>query len=266
LVFRFVLMRLSCSAGQTFFYLSGVYYLGVFQSYALMENFKNWLDAFFCLLYPNLCLACGKSLPVKQNHICINCQYKLPETAFYKHRENAFTERFWGRIDLVSAASLYHFSKGGRVQQLIHHLKYEGKKEIGIRLGQLYGFQLNSTELFSDIDMIVPVPLHPKKKHFRGYNQSAMFAKGLSESMKKPWRNALKRVAHSTTQTQKGRMERFENVENAFSVNDPQSLAGKHILLVDDVITTGATLEACALKLLAISEVKISMATIAIAI
>lgn len=226
---------------------------------------NTWLSSFLNLFYPNLCLACGKNLPAGSSYICVSCQYKLPQTRYHLEKENPFTERFWGRVELFSGAALYHFTKGGRTQQLIHQLKYEGKKQLGVRLGQLYGSYLKEAPLFQPAELVIPVPLHPRKAHLRGYNQSRLFARGLSESMGIPWMNGLARRQYTSTQTQKTRIERFENVEHAFEVRLHPKLAGKHILLVDDVITTGATLEACARKLLELPGVKISLATIAIA-
>ena len=181
-------------------------------------------------------------------------------------RENAFTERFWGRINIHSGAALYHFSKEGRTQALIHELKYNNKQQVGIKLGNLYGKALLTSPYFNAIDLIVPVPLHARKLKKRGYNQSALFARGLSEAMNIPWTSkALKRVVETTTQTKKSRMDRFENVRSAFKLNSPNLVKDKHILLVDDVMTTGATLEACAEKLIGGENTRVSMVTIAYA-
>lgn len=227
---------------------------------------KLWWYHFTGLFYPNLCLACNKNLPPGQEILCITCQVKLPKTNFHQEKENEFTERFWGRIPLQTGAALYYFTKGGRTQQLVHALKYEGKKQVGIKLGNIYGLQLKESPFFHDVDFILPVPLHPQKERQRGYNQSQLFAEGLSQSMQKPWsRKHLLRSTYTQTQTQKTRMERFANVAQAFQVSHPADLEGKHLLLVDDVMTTGATLEACALRLLEIPSVRLSMATIAIA-
>ncbi|MCO6478669.1 MAG: ComF family protein [Phaeodactylibacter sp.] len=226
----------------------------------------RWLDNLLGLFYPNLCLACGRNLPPRQEGICISCRYKLPKTGFHLEPDNAFTERFWGRIPLQAGAAFLYFTRGGRAQRLIHHLKYEGKRKAGIYLGKLYGEALREAPAFREATLIAPVPLHPRKQHQRGYNQSALFARGLSESMGIPFLpNALKRREYTTTQTKKSRLERFENVEKAFFVPYPEKLKGQHVLLVDDVITTGATLEACALKILEVEGAKVSMATIAIA-
>ncbi len=219
----------------------------------------------FHLFYPNLCLACGQHLKVRKDIICISCQVKLPKTNFHLHEDNPVIEHFWGRISIGAGAAYLYFSKGSKAQQLLHELKYKGKGRIGVVLGKRYGMQLKKSPLYQSIDLIVPVPIHIRKRRIRGYNQSAKFAEGLSETLGVPWKEGMKRLDMVDSQTQKSRMARFENVENSFQVLDPKSLADKHILLVDDVITTGATLEACALKILAIPGTKVSVATIAIA-
>lgn len=226
----------------------------------------RWAYGLIGLFYPNLCLACGKNLPPREDAICLSCQYKLPKTGFHLLPENPFTERFWGRVNIQAGAALYHFSKGGRTQSLIHNLKYEGKREIGVKLGRIYGQQLREAPGFRDAALILPVPLHPRKERQRGYNQSAAFAQGLSASMGIPWlKDGLIRREHTTSQTRKSRLERFDNVSEVFLAPHPQKLEGRHVLLVDDVITTGATLEACAIKILELPGTKVSMATIAIA-
>lgn len=226
----------------------------------------RWLNNLLGLFYPNLCLACGRNLPPRQEGICISCRYKLPKTNFHLEADNAFAERFWGRVPLQAGAAFLYFTKGGRTQRLIHHLKYEGKREVGVYLGQLYGQALREAPVFRETTLILPVPLHPRKLHQRGYNQSALFAQGLSDAMGIPWMpGGLKRTEYTTTQTKKSRLERFDNVEKAFVVPRPEKIEKQHVLLVDDVITTGATLEACALKILEVPGTKVSMATIAIA-
>jgi ComF family protein len=190
----------------------------------------------------------------------------LPKTKQHEQKENAFTEIFWGRVPLATGAAQYYFSKSGRVQRLIHQLKYEHKPEIGHQLGMLFGRQLREQDHFKDIDAIVPVPLHPRKQHQRGYNQAAAFGAGLAESMGIPqYAYALERPEYAESQTRKSRQERLENAQTAFRVKKPLLIEGKHILLVDDVLTTGATLEACASQLLAVPDTKVSMATIAMA-
>lgn len=229
------------------------------------SKLHTWLDALSSLFYPNLCLACSKNLPPSSGFLCVSCSYKLPKTDFHLHQENPLTERFWGRVQLQAGTACYHFSKSGRTQQLLHRLKYEGKKEIGLEIGRLHGSILREAPLFKGVDVIVPVPLHPRKQRLRGYNQSALYAQGLSECLRVPWQEALRRQTFTSSQTRKSRMERFANVEKVFELADVSAVQGKHVLLVDDVLTTGATLEACAQSLLISPDTRLSVATIAIA-
>ncbi len=224
------------------------------------------LEHCFSLFYPKLCLVCESKKPARGELLCFTCQHKLPKTDFHLDRDNALMERFWGRLPLQAAAALFYFIKGGRAQQLIHQLKYNNKPTVGIQLGQTYGKQLKISPLFQEIDCIIPVPLHPRKQHQRGYNQSEAFAQGLSSSMKKPYyAQALQRRSFTQTQTRKGRLERMNNVMEAFSVKNGKTLQGKHVLLVDDVVTTGATLEACGMQLLTVKDLTLSVATIGFA-
>lgn len=224
------------------------------------------LNDFISLIFPNVCASCGKSLFQKEHSICTWCAYHLPRTDFHKHNDNPIAKIFWGRVNIYAAAAFYNFGKGGKVQHLVHQLKYKGQKEIGVSLGKLYGFDLKKSEEFATVDTIIPVPLHPKRKRQRGYNQSEFFAQGLSESMKVVTDfKTLFRALESQTQTKRSRFSRWKNVESVFQLKNAKRLEGKHILLVDDVITTGATLEACAHTLLKIPGVRVSVATIAYA-
>ncbi len=232
-----------------------------------MNVLTKYINSFLQLFYPNLCLACGNELPHGKEIICISCQYYLPKTNFHKEKENPFTERFWGRVKIESAASLYFFTKGGRTQELIHNLKYNGKKEIGVKLGGVYGSMLNKSPHFESVDCIIPVPLHPKKERIRGFNQSTVFAQGLSKSMEIPfYNNVLIRNTNTKTQTKKSRLDRVANVGDKFQIKNPKKILDKHVMIVDDVVTTGATLEACAVNFEGLDGVKISLVTIAIAI
>jgi ComF family protein len=230
---------------------------------AMLTQFgKDFLNLF----YPHLCIACHDEVSSNEEILCLKCTLKLPKTNFHLHKENPFTDRFWGRLTLENGAALYHFVKGGKTQHLIHNLKYKGRKDIGSKLGRWYGQQLKNSPHFNDIQLIIPVPLHPRRERKRGYNQSYHFAKGLSESMNiRVDTSALIRKEFTITQTEKSRIERFENVIKAFEIRHPKRLKNKHILLVDDVVTTGATLEACGVKLQQMEGVQLSMATIAIA-
>ena len=232
-----------------------------------MRNLLQPIADFFYLLYPHLCLACGTEAPPYGKDICVNCEVTLPLSHYHKTKENPFTERFWGRVPLQTGAGMYLFTKESRVAHLIHNFKYKGKKEIGLILGHRYGHTLKREDQFKGIDCIVPVPLHWKKEQLRGYNQSEMFGNGLSESMGIPCiKDGLQRLEHTDSQTKKSRMSRLENMQGVFSVKNQKALVGKHILLVDDVLTTGATLEVCANEILKVPRTKVSMATMAVAV
>lgn len=226
----------------------------------------TWTSDLAGLLFPKSCLLCGKPLHQQEEILCTTCFYKLARTNFQREAENPIIEIFSGRLPLVSATTFLFFSKGGGTQQLIHKLKYKGKKEIGVYLGKLFGNQLNDSELFNMIDTIIPVPLHPKKEHKRGYNQSLMIVEGMAKSMKaRVFPDVLYRKIYTSSQTKKSRYERWQNVKDTFEIKKGQRLEGKHVLLVDDVITTGATLEACGNKLLEIPGIKLSIASLAYA-
>lgn len=225
----------------------------------------QWLKDLGDLFFPHLCLACEENRLDGQEILCHTCKRNLPETNMHELKENRFTDRFWGRVYLETGAALYIYAKGEHVQSLIHQLKYKDKPRIGVKLGERYGKKLKKAALYADIDVIIPVPLHPKKERKRGYNQSDQFAMGLSDTMDIPWmKNGLTRVTYGESQTRKSRSDRFEEVMQAFEVTNPKKLEGKHILLVDDVLTTGATLEACASKILKVPNTKVSMVTLAI--
>lgn len=218
------------------------------------------------LIYPELCVACGNDLPYSSTCFCLRCKSRLSVSDMYKCRENEFVQRLWGRIPLEAGAAAYYFTQGSPIRHAIHHLKYRNKPEIGLMLGREFGRKLKEAEGFQTTDLIIPVPLHPKRERLRGYNQSTMFAQGLAEAMDKPLvTGVLVRNTHTKTQTQKKRMERFQNVDAMFSLRNQPVLKGKHILLADDVLTTGATLEICGQTLLQAENTRISCATIAIA-
>jgi ComF family protein len=196
--------------------------------------------------------------------LCTICFHQLPKTNFHLQENNPVYRIFWGRVTVEHAAAWCYFQKGGKVQHLIHLMKYNGKKEIGQYLGLIYGRELMLSPLYQNVDVIIPVPLHPKKKRKRGYNQSELIAKGLSETMKIPVdTKTLIRTTASDSQTKKSRYRRWENVKEIFCVTNFTLLQNKHILLVDDVLTTGATIDSCATELLKIYGVKISVVALA---
>ena len=197
--------------------------------------------------------------------ICSECIYHLPRTDYHLDQDNPVARIFWGRIRIEQATAYYFFNKGSRFRRLIHELKYLGRQDIGVELGRAFGYDLMKSG-FRDIDLIVPVPLHKKKLKRRGFNQSECIARGIAESMSKPFNTtAVIRNIHTGTQTSKLRYDRWLNVENVFRVAEPDFLTGKHILLVDDVLTTGATMEACAAKILEVEGTKVSIVALGVA-
>jgi ComF family protein len=224
------------------------------------------LDDFLALFFPRLCAGCHTALVRGEDVLCLGCLIDLPKTGFEKQSDNPVAQLFWGRADIRLATSFCSFDKGGIMQHLMHQLKYKGSTEVGEKLGKLLGIDLIKSEPFREIELIVPVPLHPKRERSRGYNQSAVIGKGLSSAMEIPLVTGnLIRNHYSNTQTNKGRFERWENVKELFAVRKPELLAGKHLLLVDDVVTTGSTLEACVQVLLKIPGTTVSIATLAYA-
>jgi ComF family protein len=228
---------------------------------------RELASGFIHLAYPDLCVACDRALPASGHCFCLKCQLRVSVSDMYLTSDNEFTGRFWGRLPIRSGASMYYFTRKSPVQHALHQLKYRNKPDIGLKLGRIFGRLLAQAAPFQTIDAIVPVPLHPKRERLRGYNQSERFAAGLSEGWggMPIYKDALVRSFHTETQTHKKRLDRFQNVGAAFAVRHPARLQGKHILLVDDVLTTGATLEMCGAALLQLPGTTISMATIAIA-
>jgi len=231
-----------------------------------MKIQHSYLADFVSLLFPELCAACRESLMANEHLICTGCRYNLPFTNFHLQPDNIVAQQFWGKIPLEAAYTLFYFTKGGKIQNLLHQFKYRGMKQIGNLLGNIAGGQLIKNEVFNSVDLIIPVPLHKKRMLQRGYNQSACFAEGLSEKLNALVEdNNLVRQIATETQTHKSRFARFENMKEVFTVINSEKLMNKHVLLVDDVITTGSTLEACGSQLLKIHGLKLSIATIAYA-
>ena len=212
----------------------------------------NFLSNFIDILFPRTCAGCDNSLATGENLICSECFYELPKTGYWKEEDNPVARIFWGRVYLQNASSFLHFQKGGRLQNMIHHLKYRNMKEIGTFLGKLFGSELQNTP-YSQVDLIVPVPLHKSKIRKRGYNQSECICRGISSVTKIPVRaNILVRSRYTTTQTELDISERIDNVSGAFQVREKSRdyITWKKIILVDDVITTGSTINSCASELL----------------
>lgn len=232
------------------------------------ENFRNKFKDLINFIYPDLCASCENPLNTNEKYICINCQGGLPFTNFHDLPENPVEKIFWGRFPFEAATSFLKFQKGGHVQQLLHNIKYRNQKEAAIKIGNWFGSQLHISKRFQFIDSIIPVPLHPDRVKVRGYNQSELLGKGMSESMQIPlFTDVLHRTSYTETQTNKSRYKRWENVSKIFNIDQSEKIYNKHILLIDDVVTSGSTLEACASHLLdTIKNCRISLATIAVSV
>lgn len=217
------------------------------------------------LFAPNYCTVCGQ--PAYTGAIfCTRCTYEMPRTRYHHLKDNKTSDKLAGRFAFEKATSLIYFRKGSFYSRPIYSLKYHGRKHVGTELGRMLGYELNKSKFTEDIDVVIPVPLHPKKQRVRGYNQCSLIAKGLSETAGIPSiEGNLIRVSASESQTRKGREQRWASLQEAFEVKKPKSLEGKHILLIDDVITTGATIEACATALASANGIKISVASIGLA-
>ncbi len=219
------------------------------------------------LFFPNTCTGCDQPLGSHEELVCTDCWYHMPYTDFHLQEDNDTARQLWGKVTVEAAASFLFFREASRVQRIMHHLKYRNTPRIGVMMGQRYGQLLREVPGFASADLIVPVPLHPKKLRKRGYNQSAYFAEGLGQRLEKPvLPHGLARSKAGDSQTTKSRYDRYQNMQDTFYATQPSLLENRHVLLVDDVLTTGATIEACVEALLACEGVRVSVATIARAV
>ena len=231
-----------------------------------MKLQTGYIADFISLLFPELCQACSANLVSGEKLICTDCRYNLPFTNFHLKPDNLVAQQFWGKIHIEAGYAMCYFTKGGKMQHLMHQFKYRGVKKIGNVLGNIAGSQLAQSPVFKTVDAIIPVPLHKSRLRKRGYNQAACFAEGISGKLNIPViENNLVRERATETQTHRSRFSRFENMQEVFTIKNPEALKNQHILLVDDVVTTGSTLEACGTELLKIEGLKLSIATIAYA-
>ncbi len=229
-------------------------------TYALHYAFSSLCQLF----YPRFCASCGAGFQGEEEVLCLHCLMALPYTGHYQAGDNAALQIFTGRISVERASSFLYFTRNGIVQNLLHQLKYKDRQDIGLFLGRLLGEELAKQDWFYDIDGIIAIPLHRKKRNTRGYNQADCVARGLSEASGVPvLKGILVRKRNTRSQTRKTRLERMENMEDVFLLKC--KTAYKHILLVDDVLTTGATLEAGAKALLQNAGTRVSIATLALA-
>jgi len=219
---------------------------------------------FVSLFFPRYCQACFGPLVKGEEIFCTRCIAGLPKTNYHLQPTNPVEAKLAGRLPIKHGWAFLKFRKGGIVQHLLHQLKYNNRPEVGVALGRIFGHELSKAGLSAGFDIIVPVPLHELRKRKRGYNQSAKIAEGLSYSLETPWDESISiRKTKTTTQTKKSKMERWENVKDVFTISENRSLLGKRVLLVDDIITTGSTLEACGQHLIKAGCQELSVACIA---
>lgn len=223
-------------------------------------------SSFLNLLFPRTCAGCSQTLQENETLICTNCRFVLPKTDSHLQPDEKIINRFAGKVYLKYAFAYLKFVKGGRTQKLMHALKYKGKQEVGVLLGEWYGAELKLSGYEEAFDLLIPVPLHKSRLQSRGYNQAACFAQGLATGLGIAMNEVtLVRNHQTATQIHKSRLERFENMQAVFEVKDAEAVRDKHIVLVDDTLTTGATIEACALALLEAKPASVSVITAAVA-
>ena len=225
---------------------------------------KLHANSFLHLFFPHNCLGCGTDTLSDNDLLCPKCAYELPETNFFELNNNPVEKTFWGRITVEAAASGFYFTKNSVLQKLMIELKYRNNKDAGIYLGKMVGKMMKENAAYNSINALVPLPLNPKKEIKRGYNQAKVICDGIASVLNKPiLEKAIVRVHFTETQTKQDRVHRWQNMQNVFAVIDEKAIEGQHILLVDDVITTGATLEACGKEILKVTGSKLSIASVA---
>jgi ComF family protein len=230
----------------------------------MLLDFQNTIQDFSRLLFPHYCAGCGNDLNDRNAVICYHCQLALPVTNFFLLDNNPVERSFYGRLHLQAAAAAYYFTKDSLMQQLIAELKYKQNTSVGFYLGRMMGYQLMNSERFASIDGIIPMPLHPKKLRSRGYNQASIIANGIQSVWNKPiYENVISRTIFSISQTSQDRIHRWENMDGIFALKNASKILQKHLLLVDDVTTTGASIEALGSVLETLDGVKLSVATAA---
>lgn len=225
-----------------------------------------WGADLVALFLPRHCAGCDTGLNRNEECLCHTCLNDLPRTRYHEDPANPVEQLFWGKVPIHAASAFLHFARTGLTQRMLHRLKYKQDHEVGSMLGHLMGMELRESPRFASVDAFIPVPLHPKKERIRGFNQSKLLAEGMHKAWPKPVLNGhLLRVVQTTTQTRRGRLDRWMNVKEAFHIPDPAALQGLHVLLVDDVVTTGATIEGCVKALSVVPGVKVSLFTAACA-
>lgn len=226
---------------------------------------KPLIQSLLSLFYPQTCPVCNRILIDGEKFICMHCLFQIPRTHYHLASQNQAEERFRGKIPIRKASAFLYYSKGGKTQKVIAEIKYKGNFRMGEWIGEIMAGEMIRSSFFEDIDMIVPVPLHKKRERQRGYNQAEAISKGVGKGCNIPVNNTcLIRKSGNSTQTRKSIFERWLNTQGIFEVRYPEQVNGKHVLIIDDVLTTGSTIEACAASLLKCKNVKISILTLAI--
>lgn len=229
-----------------------------------MISVKNYFEDFLHLFFPHNCMGCNTDVLNSEDMLCAECLNGLPATGFLPLADNPIEKMFYGRMPLAHAASCFYFSKNSVMQEIIVQLKYKNNKGAGVYLGRLLGSEILKSKRFDDVDVIIPMPLNDKKLFKRGYNQTSAITQGINTAWNKPViEDAVERIIFTETQTHKDRIARWQTMEGVFEVTQPSLIENKHILLVDDIVTTGATLEACGNSILKVRGVKLSVATVA---
>jgi ComF family protein len=229
-----------------------------------MQSLQATFHQALHLLYPHTCTGCGSDIVAHDQQLCLHCLDDLPATNFFAQPHNPVEKIFYGRLPITHAAAGFFFTKQSLLQHLLIQLKYQGNRDIGLYMGKLLGHLMLASNRFNKVDALVPLPLNPKKEKKRGYNQATALCKGISAITNLPViEKAVIRKVYTETQTHMGRIKRWENMDGVFAVIEPALLEGKHLLLVDDVVTTGATLEACGSEILKLAGTRLSIATLA---
>lgn len=228
-----------------------------------MSLAKEVVQSFSHIFFPHVCAGCGNDLSHEQL-ICLRCIQELPVTDFTFHAGNPVEKIFWGRVDIHAASAQYYFTKNSSLQHILHRFKYNSQRQLGVYFGKLMGEAIRQSNRFTGIEALIPLPLFASREKIRGYNQAAVLCEGIAPILAIPvLSNLVTRIKATATQTHKNRMERWQNINGKFEMKDRNLLAHKHVLLVDDVITTGATLDACATELLHAEGIKVSVAALA---
>lgn len=228
---------------------------------------KNWIESFLSILFPRYCVVCSTVLGKGEECLCTRCNIGLPRTNYHLENDNFMERLLWGRVPLERATSYFFYYRGSDYRKIIHGLKYTGQREVGRIMGAHFATEIRENGFFDSIDLIIPIPLHNKRLRKRGYNQSEMIARGISVVTGIPVKNSIvTRKRNTGTQTQQTVFHRSENMEQAFTFSTNEKVTDKHILLVDDVLTTGATIAACSKPLEDAGCSRISVITLGIAV